>query len=101
MMDANYLISIPQTGTCKKNTIHDTETKLKVGVFDLPKTRFKPKKGEVHYYASTQNGDLLLAFETEGYKKHKKLLVLKMIARYCIYLGFSEACIHATFPAFS
>jgi hypothetical protein len=99
MMNANYLISIPQSGTLKKNTIHDAETKLKVGVFDLLKARFKPKKGEVHYYASTENGDLLLAFETEGYQKHKNLLVLDMIARYCIYLGVSEACIHATFPA--
>ena len=98
MMNANYLISIPQTGTCKKDTIHDTETKLKVGVFNLFKAAFKPKKGEVHYYASTQNGDLLLAFETEGYKKHKNLLVLDMIARYCAYLGFGEACIHTTFP---
>lgn len=98
-MSANYLISIPQSGTPEKNIIHDTETKLKVGVFDLFKAGFIPQKGEVHYYVSSRNTDLLLAFETQGYKKHKNLLVLDMIANYCIYFGFGEAIIHSTFPS--
>jgi hypothetical protein len=78
--------------------IHDTETKLKVGVFDLQENGFEPQKGEVHYFVSDISNDLLLAFETKGYKRHKKLLVLEMIASYCVYLGFVEAQIHATLP---
>jgi hypothetical protein len=96
LINSNYLISISENGSAKKETIHDTETKLKIGVFDLFDAGFKPKKGELHYYVS--DNDVLLAFETEGYKAHKNLLVLDMIARYCVYLGFGEAIIHSTFP---
>ena len=97
-MFSKYLISISQTGASNKETIHDTETKLKVGVFDLVTAGFKPKKGELHYFVSDTQNDLLLAFETDGYKRHKNLLVLDMIARYCVYLGFTEATIHTSFP---
>jgi len=98
-MISKYLISIPQHDAPDKGVIHDTETKLKIGVVDLLKTDFEPKKGEVHYFVSDTNNDVLLAFETDGYKKvHKNLLVLDMIARYCVYLGFAGATIHATFP---
>jgi hypothetical protein len=93
-MSSKYLIS--ETGTSQ--TIHDTESKLKIGVFDTIKAGFKPKKGEVQYYVSDKSTDVVLAFETEGYKKHKNLLVLDMIARYCVYLGFGEAIIHSSFP---
>ncbi|MBW4891319.1 hypothetical protein KXQ82_16445 [Mucilaginibacter sp. HMF5004] len=100
-MNSNYLISISESGASKKQTIHDTESKLKIGVVDLVKASFKPKKGELHYYVSAGGSDMLLAFETEGYKKHKNLLVLDMIARYCVYLGFGEAIIHSTLPGIS
>lgn len=98
-MISKYLISIPHHDISDKGVIHDTETKLKVGVVDLYKTGFEPKKGEVHYFVSDTDNDVLLAFETDGYKKaHKNLLILDMIARYCVYLGFAGAIIHAKFP---
>jgi len=43
-------------------------------------------------------GDETLAFETKGYKRHRKLLILQMISWYCIYLGLIEAQIHSTLP---
>lgn len=93
----NYLISIPKNDTLKKETIHDPESKLKVKVFDLLKSGFRPKRGEVSYFVTA--GDETLAFETEGYnKKHRKLLILQMISWYCAYLGLLEAQIHATWP---
>ena len=101
-MNTNYFIAISPNSSEQKDTIHDAESKLKIGVFNLFNSAFKPKKGEVHYYVSDQHTDLLLAFETEGYqRKHKNLLVLDMIARYCVYLGFGEAIIHSTFPGIS
>ena len=92
----NYLISIPKNGVSKKETIHDPETKLKIKVFDLLKSKFSPKQGEVQYFVTA--GDETLAFETDGYKKHKTLLILHMIAWYCTYLGLFEAQIHSSLP---
>jgi hypothetical protein len=94
---SNYLISISDdNGASKKGTIHDPGSKLKVKVFDLLKPNFKPRKGEVQYFVTA--GDDTLAFETEGYKKHRQLLILTMISRYCIYLGLFEAQIHSSLP---
>lgn len=94
-MKLKYLISIPRNGS-KKEVIHDPESKLKVKVFDLLKSKFTPKKGEVQYFVTA--GDETLAFETEGYKRHKKLLILHMISWYCVYLGLLEAQIHSSWP---
>jgi len=93
---SNYLISISKTETLKDGTIHDPESKLKVNVFDLLKSRFKPSKGEVQFFVTA--GKETLAFETKGFKKHRKLLVLQMISWYCIYLGLMEAQIHSSLP---
>ncbi len=93
----NYLISIPKNGASKKETIHDPETKLKIKVFDLLKSKFSPKRGEVRYFVTA--GDETLAFETEGYNnKHRNLLILQMISWYCVYLGLLEAQIHPNWP---
>ncbi|HTD41600.1 MAG TPA: hypothetical protein VK671_13315 [Mucilaginibacter sp.] len=93
----SYLISIPKNGTLKKETIHDPESKLKIKVFDLLNSKFRPKRGEVRYFVTA--GDETLAFETEGYnKRHRDLLVLQMISWYCAYLGLLEAQIHTTWP---
>ena len=98
-MMLNYLISIPKSGALKKETIHDPESKLKIKVFDLLKSKFIPKKGEVRYFVTA--GDETLAFETEGYNnKHRNLLILQMISWYCMYLGLIKAQIHETLPAF-
>jgi hypothetical protein len=93
---SNYLISISGNTAIKDGTIHDTNTKLKVKAFDLLKSRFKPSKGEVRYFVTA--GDETLAFETKGYKKHRKLLILHMISWYCLYLGLIEAQIHQRWP---
>ena len=96
-MMLNYLISIPKSGALKKETIHDPESKLKIKVFDLLKSKFIPKKGEVRYFVTA--GNETLAFETEGYNnKHRNLLILQMISWYCIYLGLLEAQIHSNWP---
>lgn len=93
----NYLISIPNNGGLKKETIHDPSSKLKIKVFDLLKSKFTPKKGEVRYFVTA--GEETLAFETEGYNnKHRNLLILQMISWYCIYLGLMEAQIHSNWP---
>jgi hypothetical protein len=93
---SNYLISISNNEAPKDGTIHDPNSKLKVKVFDLLKSRFKPSKGEVQFFVTA--GDETLAFETKGYKKQRKLLILQMIAWYCIYLGLIEAQIHSSLP---
>jgi hypothetical protein len=80
----------------KNEAIHDPNTKLKVKAIDLLKSRFKPRKGEVSYFVTS--GNETFAFETEGYKKQRKLLILHMIAWYCMYLGLFEAQIHSTLP---
>ena len=76
--------------------IHDPASKLKVKAFDLIKERFKPSKGEMRFFVTA--GDETLAFETQGYNKHRQLLVLQMISYYCIYLGLIEAQIHSSLP---
>lgn len=93
---SNYLISITGNGEIGKGTIHDPGTKLKVKAFDLIKSTFKPRKGEVSYFVTA--GEQTFAFETEGYKRHRQLLVLQMIARYCLYFGLIEAQIHSQLP---
>jgi hypothetical protein len=96
---SNYLISISKNEAQKDGIIHDRGSKLKVKAFDLEKvkSRFKPKKGEVQFFVTA--GDETLAFETQGYDKHRQLLILQMISWYCIYLGLIEAQIHSTLPA--
>lgn len=95
-MMLNYLISTTRSGSSKEEAIHDPESKLKIKVFDLVKSKFRPKKGEVSYFVTA--GDEKIAFETEGYKKHKNLLILHMISWYCVYLGLMEAQIHTNWP---
>jgi hypothetical protein len=92
----NYLLSISKNEALKDGTIHDPNSKLKVKVFDLLKSRFRPSKGEVRFFVTS--GNETLAFETKGYKRHRKLLILQMISWYCIYLGLIEAQIHSTLP---
>ncbi|AYL94780.1 hypothetical protein [Mucilaginibacter celer] len=93
---SNYLISISKNETLTDGVIHDPGSKLKVKAFDLIKSRFKPRKGEMRFFVTA--GDETLAFETQGYNKHRQLLVLQMIAYYCIYLGLIEAQIHSSLP---
>jgi len=95
-MKTNYFISIACDATAPKGIIHDPGTKLKVKVIDLLKSKFKPRKGEVQYFVTA--GGEQLAFETRGFKRHRTLLILQMIATYCLYLGLLEARIHATLP---
>ena len=95
-MQPNYFISIARDATVQKSTIHDPDTKLKVKVIDLLKSKFKPRRGEVQYFVTS--GDEQLAFETRGFKRHRTLLILQMIATYCLYLGLLEAQIHASLP---
>ncbi len=97
---SNYMISIQEgkTQAVRKGTIHDHESKLKVGVFKFMKSKFKPRKGEVQYFVTA--GKKTFAFETEGFKKHRHVLILEMIARYCVYLGLFEAQIHSSIPSF-
>lgn len=95
---SNYLISISNKEAAKDGTIHDPGSKLKVKAFDLVKSSFKPRKGEVRFFVTA--GDDTLAFETKGYKRHRQLLILQMISWYCLYLGLIEAQIHPTLPGF-
>ena len=92
----NYLISISNDEAVKDGTIHDVDSKLKVKAFNPSSPEVKPVKGEVMYFVTSSNQTL--AFETKGYKKHRKLLILQMIAWYCLYLGLIEAQIHSTWP---
>jgi hypothetical protein len=96
---SNYLISIAKTENLTSGVIHDSKSKLKVKAFNVLRSRFKPSKGEVRFFVT--DGDNTLAFETEGYKKHRQVLILQMISWYCVYLGLIEAQIHATQPALS
>jgi hypothetical protein len=93
---SNYLLSISTDDVLKDSTIHDPKTKLKVRVFDVLKSKFKPSKGEVSFFVTA--GKKTLAFETRGYKQHRELLILHMISWYCMYLGLIEAQIHANWP---
>jgi hypothetical protein len=93
---SNYMISISNADLLKDGTIHDPGSKLKVKAFDLLKSRFKPREGEIQFFVTA--GNETLAFETEGYKRHRQLLILQMISMYCVYLGLIEAQIHSTLP---
>lgn len=93
---SNYLISISKTEQVTTGTIHDSVSKLKVKAFDLLRSRFNPSKGEVRFFVTA--GKETIAFETEGYKKHREILILQMISWYCLYLGLMEAQIHSTLP---
>jgi len=42
-----YLITISNGEALKDGTIHDPKSKLKIKVFDLLKSRFKPRKGKI------------------------------------------------------
>jgi len=95
-MNTNYFISIAMNTVAKRGTIHDPVSKLKVRVIDLVKSKFKPRKGEVRYFVTA--GNEKLAFETQGYNKHRNLLILQMIAMYCLYMGWLGANIQATMP---
>lgn len=93
---SNYMISIPTADAAGDGTIHDPRTKLKVKAFDLLKSRFNPRRGEVRFFVTA--GKEKIAFETEGYKSHRQLLILQMISMYCVYSGLLEAQIHSSFP---
>lgn len=93
---SNYLISISGDAAINDEIIHDPVSKLKVKAFDLLRSKFKPCKGEISYFVTA--GKEKLAFETKGYKKHRQVLVLQMIAWYCLYLGLIEAQIHSGLP---
>lgn len=93
---SNYLISISKNEALNDGTIHDISNKLKVRAFDLIQTSFTPKNDEVQFFVTA--GKQTLAFETEGYQKHRQLHVLHMISWYCIYLGLMEAQIHPNRP---
>jgi len=92
----NYMISISNTDHQKVGTIHDRRSKLKVKAFDLIRSSIKQREGEVRFFVTA--GSETLTFETEGYKRHRQLLILQMISRYCMYLGLMEAQIHSTYP---
>jgi putative NADPH-quinone reductase len=93
------MISISKNETLNDGAIHDSNTKLKVKAIDLLRSRFTPSKGEVQFFVTA--GEEKLAFETEGYKKHRQLLILQMISSYCVYLGLMEAQIHSTRPSYT
>jgi hypothetical protein len=93
---SNYLIAISKTEQTETATIHDSKSKLKVKAFEVARATFKPRKGEMSFFVTA--GKQVLAFETQGYKKHRQLLILQMISWYCIYLRLFEAQIHATLP---
>jgi hypothetical protein len=93
---SNYLISISGNSVINDEIIHDPASKLKVKAYDLLSSKFTPSKGEIRYFVTS--GSEKLAFETKGYKKHRKILILQMIAWYCLYLGLIEARIHSGLP---
>ncbi|MGY4536903.1 putative NADPH-quinone reductase [Mucilaginibacter sp. UYNi724] len=93
---SNYMISIANADQQTVGTIHDRRSKLKVKAFGLFRSHLKPREGEVRFFVTA--GNETLAFETEGYKRHRQLLILQMISRYCMYLGLFEAQIHSTYP---
>lgn len=92
----NYLLSSSKTKSGRKEVIHDPESKLKIKVFDLLRSQFRPKRGEITYFVKA--GNEALAFETDGYKKQRNTLILGMISWYCMYMGLVEAHIQSTWP---
>ena len=93
---SNYLISMSGNPDTKSEIIHDPNTKLKVKAINLLRSTFKPCKGEIQYFVTC--GKESFAFETKGFKRHRQLLVLQMVAWYCLYLGLIEAKIHSSLP---
>ena len=93
----NYLLSITKNDTVRDGTIHDPKSKLKVKVCDLLRSTFSPNPAEKRFFVIA--GSETLAFETKGYKRHRELHILQMIAWYCICMGLFEPQIHATLPA--
>ncbi|MGZ3873508.1 MAG: hypothetical protein ACXVJD_11350 [Mucilaginibacter sp.] len=93
---SNYLISISNSDALSNGTIHDRRSKLKIKAFDLLTSGFVPSLGEKRFFVTA--GSEKLAFETKGYKKHRELVILQMIAWYCLYLGLIEAQIHSSLP---
>lgn len=91
------MISITSAETAGGGTIHDPKSKLKVRAYDLLRSNFKASNGEVQFFVT--DGTKALAFETKGYKRHRELLILQMISRYCVYLGLLKAQIHSTIPS--
>ena len=96
MYMSNYLISISKNDAHTAGIIHDLKNKLKVKAFDLVKSTYSPNKNEVRFFVT--DGNKKFVFETEGYKKHRELLILHMISWYCVYLGLLEARIHPHWP---
>jgi hypothetical protein len=92
----NYFLSIPNDELPEERAIHDVEAKLKVRVFEKAKSIFAPKKGEKRFFITS--GKKTIAFETEGYSKHRQLAILQMIAWYCLYCGMPDASIHPNWP---
>jgi len=94
---ANYLISTGASNEAIADTIHDVETKLKVRAINLLDSGFTPSKGEVRFFVTA--GNEKIAFETKGYRRHRRDLILHMISWYCVYAGWVEtARIHPTWP---
>jgi len=92
-----YLISTKVNGTTSADTIHDTESKLRVKAINLLNSVFTPSKGEVRFFVTA--GNAKIAFETQGYRRHRQDLILHMISWYCAYAGWLEtAVIHPTRP---
>ena len=92
----NYLISISNSDAFTDGIIHHPKSKLKVKAFDPLKSGVNPGNGEIMYFVTTAHQTL--AFVTTGYKRHHQLLILHMIAWYCVYLGLIGAQIHSTLP---
>jgi hypothetical protein len=93
---SNYLISISKNEALNDAIIHDISNKLKVRAFDLIQSSYTPNKEEIQFFVTA--GKQTVAFETEGYQKHRQLHVLQMISWYCNYLGLIEAEIHPNRP---
>jgi hypothetical protein len=92
----NYMLSIPINDDLSDGTIHDPNSNLKVKIFDRLNPPFAAVKGEIRYYVTI--ADKTIAFETEGYHKHRQLLILQMISWYCVYRNMMDARIHADWP---
>jgi hypothetical protein len=92
----NYFLSIPNDELPEEQAIHDRDTRLKLRVFNKASSVLAPKKGEVRYFITS--GESIVAFETEGFRKHGQVAILQMIAWYCLYRGMPDAAIHNNWP---
>ena len=94
---ANYLISTQASDATSTDIIHDADSKLKVKAINLLHSVFTPRKGEVRFFVTA--GEEKIAFETRGYRRHRRDLILHMISWYCAYAGWIEtATIHPHMP---